>query len=133
MFNIGPLEFFPPQLLRHFNSMGSTRLYALVARDSAATEPTVVYLGKSIELAGGGIDKKHHAVARWRCFGRSLENLMACETVREFEDAELVAIESRLVAQWKPELNEEKAANETEPWWVGLLKPHHYNSPEGSR
>lgn len=133
MIQLGPLEFFPPQQIRFFTSLGSTRLYALVARDGAATEPTVVYLGKSIELAGGGIDKHHHAVARWRCFGRRLETLMACETVREFTDSELVAIEARLLAQWKPELNEERAANESEPWWHGLFSFHPHNSPEGSR
>lgn len=132
MYNIGPLEFFPPQALRCFRSLGDTRLYALVAHTPGDAEPKVVYLGKSIELAGGGIDRKHHAVARWRCFGRSLDQLMACESAMEFGDAELAAIEARLVARFKPELNEEKAANESETWWQGLLDLIHH-TPEGTR
>ena len=131
MFSIGPLEFFPPQALRSFTSLGSTRLYALVARDDAAGQPAVVYIGKSIELTGAGIDKHHHAVARWRCFGRSMDLLMACECAQEFGDAELVAIEARLVARFQPELNEEKAANEVEPWWSAYFTLSH-NSPEGT-
>jgi hypothetical protein len=130
MFEIGPLEFFPPQPLRSFSSLGSKRLYALVALDDIRSYP-VVYIGKSIELAGGGIDKRHHAVARWRCFGRKLENLLVCESVLEYDDAALAAIEARLVAMLKPGLNEERAANEASPWWSGLftLAPH---TPEGT-
>ena len=130
--DIGPLEFFPPQALRSFTSLGSTRLYALVSRDSAAAAPVVVYIGKSIELAGGGIEKGHLALVRWRCHGRDLAKLMACESAQEFSDAELVAIEARLVATLKPELNEERAANEAEPpWWRALLD-FHPDTPEGT-
>lgn len=130
MFTIGPLEFFPPQPLRSFSSLGSTRLYALVARDDLLSYP-VVYVGKSIELAGGGIGKAHHAVAEWRCQGRKLELLMACESVRSFSDAELVAMEARLLAMLKPELNEERAANEASPWWSAFFT-FTPNSPEGT-
>jgi len=130
MFDIGPLEFFPPQPLRSFSSLGSKRLYALVALDDIRSYP-VVYIGKSIELAGGGIGKSHHAVARWRCFGRKLENLLVCESALEYDDAALAAIEARLIAMLKPGLNEERAANEAAPWWNGLftLSP---NTPEGT-
>lgn len=130
MFDIGPLEFFPPQALRSFTSLGSTRLYALVARDDIGSFP-VVYIGKSIELAGGGLDKSHHAVERWRCFGRKLENLLVCESRQQYSDAELVAIEARLVAMLKPELNEERAANESSPWWSAFFS-FSRNSPEGT-
>lgn len=128
---IGPLEFFQPQALRTFTSLGSQRLYALVKRDEATAEPVVAYIGKSIELNGGGIDKSHHAVSRWRCFGRSLEQLMVCESAQEYSDAELVAIECRLLARFKPELNEERAANETDTWWSAFFS-FHRDSPEGS-
>jgi hypothetical protein len=132
MFSIGPLEFFPPQALRSFSSLGSKHLYALVARDSATGgSPPVVYIGKSIELCGGGIARSHHAVARWRCFGRSLDNLMVCESAQEYDDAALVAIEARLVAMLKPELNGEPAANDVSPWWSAFFSFSH-NTPEGT-
>ena len=130
MFDIGPLEFFPPQVLRSFSSLGSSRLYALVVRDDIRSYP-VVYLGKNIELAGGGIGKTHHAVAHWRCLGRKLDLLMACESVKAYSDAELVAWEARLIAMLSPELNEERAANESRAWWSAFFSFSH-NTPEGT-
>ncbi len=127
MINIGSLEFFPPLALRRFTSVGSTRLYALVTRNGP--DHTVVYIGKSIELAGGGIAKTHHAVQSWRCFGRKVDELFACESAEEFDDAELVYQEVRLVAQLRPELNAQRAANDPEPWWASLF---HLGRPEGS-
>ena len=131
MISIGSLDFFPPQDLQVFNSLGSTRLYVLVARNELIGAPSAVYVGKSIELAGGGVALSHHAVQRWRCFGRRLEELRVCESVRQFTDRELVSHEARLIALLMPELNEERAANEADSWWTAFFGFSH-NTPEGT-